>query len=411
MRRTDIKRRPLSDTALSSLEAEAKEYRELDGAGVYFRVKPNGQKSWHLRYKSAEGKWSWLGLGPYPDVSGAEARRKAAALRSDAATERTPILTRRARKEAEDAASSKAFESLAREWFEIRRPGWEAGTAKRNIGALELHVFPVFGCRPFADILPNEWMAFFRTMEQKGIIEQMKRVRRSCTEIYDLARVTGRAIHNPLEGLNRFLQTRQAENYAHVSVAELPALLRAITSYQHATDLRLGLRLLIITGVRPSELREAPWSEFDLDKALWTIPASRMKKRREHLIPLSRQAVALLTELQVLTGGYQLLLPGRNDRNKPRSNMAFNMVLRRLGYDGKQTGHGFRHIASTILNENGFDENHIEAQLSHVKDGVAGVYNKAVYLEPRRKMMQWYADYLDKLEKGNVLDFGTARRN
>jgi len=411
MRRTEIKRRPLSDTALAALEAEAKEYRELDGNGLYFRVKPNGQKSWQLRYKNAEGKWSWLGLGPYPDVTAAEARKKATTLRTQASSELTPILTRRARKAAEDAITQSTFEALAREWFEVRRPSWEAGTAKRNIGAIELHVFPVFGSRPFADILPNEWMALFRTMERKGILEQLKRVRRSCTEIYDLARVTGRAVHNPLEGVSRFLQTRTAESYAHVSLTELPALLRAIRGYQHATDVRLGLRLLAITGVRPTELREAPWTEFDFEKALWTIPASRMKKRREHLVPLSRQAIDLLTELRMLTGSYPLLFPGRQDRKKPRSNMVFNMALRRLGYDGKQTGHGFRHIASTILNENGFDENHIEAQLSHVKDGVAGVYNKAVYLEPRRKMMQWYADYLDKLEKGNVLDFGAARRN
>lgn len=245
-------------------------------------------------------------------------------------------------------------------------------------------------------------MEFLRGMEQKGIIEQMSRVRRSCKEIYDLARVTGRAIHNPLEGLNRFLQTKPAENYAHVTARELPELLRAISAYPHAQDVRLGLRLLMLTGVRPSELREAPWEEIDFRKALWSIPASRMKKRRDHLVPLSRQAIEALKQLHLMTGHYPLLFPGRNDRKKPRSNMAFNMALRRMGYEGRQTGHGFRHIASTTLREHGFPREHVEAQLAHVEEGVSGVYNKAIYLEQRKTMMQWYADYLDELERGNV---------
>ncbi|MNF87586.1 Prophage CP4-57 integrase [compost metagenome] len=159
----------------------------------------------------------------------------------------------------------------------------------------------------------------------------------------------------------------------------------------------------MLTGVRPSELREAPWSEFDLAKKLWSIPAERMKKRRDHLVPLSRQALEALKELQTINGRYPLLFPGRNDRKKARSNMAFNMALRRMGYDGRQTGHGFRHIASTTLRENNFPREHVEAQLAHVEGGVSGIYNKAIYLEQRRKMMQWYSDHLDKLERGNVI--------
>ncbi|TXI33302.1 MAG: integrase, partial [Aquipseudomonas alcaligenes] len=281
-------------------------------------------------------------------------------------------------------------------------------TAKRTIGALELHAFPVFGQRLYTEILPIEWMEFFKGMEQKGIIEQMSRVRRSCKEVYDLARVTGRAVHNPIEGLSRFLQSKPAENYAHVTAKELPSLLRAIAAYPHAHDLRLGLRLLMLTGVRPSELREARWDEFDRKAGLWSIPAERMKKRRAHLVPLSSQALEALEQLHTLTGAYPLLFPGRSSRTKPRSNMAFNMALRRMGYAGRQTGHGFRHIASTTLREHGFAKEHVEAQLSHVEDGVAGVYNKAIYLEQRRSMMQWYADHLDTLAVGNVvaLDFG-----
>nr|WP_202602937.1 tyrosine-type recombinase/integrase [Pseudomonas protegens] len=393
----------MADTVLSTLEPEVKEYREHDGDSLYLRVRPDGNKSWQLRYKKADGKWSWLGLGSYPTVGGAMARKKAAELRADAAQGSNPLATKRARKAAEDEAAGHTFESLAREWYAAKRKSWTEGTAVRTIGALELHVFPVFGKRIYREILPMEWMEFLRAMEQKGIIEQTSRVRGMCREIYDLARVTGRATHNPLEGLHKFLQTKAAENYAHVSLEELPPLLRAIRAYPSASDIRIGLHLLSMLACRPSELREARWSEFDLDKALWSIPAERMKRRREHLVPLPTQAVELLRNLQVLTGAYPMLFPGRSDTTKARSNTVFLMALRRLGYEGRQTGHGFRHIASTILNEHGFDENHIEAQLSHVKEGIAGVYNKAVYLPQRTTMMQWYADHLDKLVNGNVV--------
>lgn len=403
MKRSGIKRRPLSDTVLASIEPETREYRELDGSGLYLRVKPDGQKSWQLRYKNQQSKWSWMGLGGYPQVSGALARKKAGELRKEIADGEDPIANRKARAATELETKTNTFEILAREWLELRTPTWAPSTARRNTGSLELHVFPVFGKRVYTDITPKQWMDFLQTLERKGILEQMKRVRRSCKEIYDLARVTGRAIHNPLEGLSRFLQSKPAENYAHVTAQELPDLLRAISAYPHATDLRLGLRLLMLTGVRPSELREAPWSEFDLAKGLWSIPAERMKKRRDHLVPLSRQALEALKELQTISGRYPLLFPGRNDRKKARSNMAFNMALRRMGYDGRQTGHGFRHIASTILRENNFPREHVEAQLAHVEGGVSGIYNKAIYLEQRRHMMQWYSDHLDKLERGNVI--------
>ena len=412
MKRSQIKRRPLADTVLSSLEPEPKEYRELDGDGLYFRVKPDGSKSWQLRYKKADGKWSWLGLGGYGagdhQLTGEQARRKVRELRDNTAKGGSVLATKQAQKAAELEAANNTFERLAREWYSAKCKIWTEGTAVRTIGALEKHVFPVFGKRPFTSILPMEWMNFLRAMEETGIVEQTSRVRGMCREVYDLARVTGRATHNPLEGLHKFLLAKPVENFAHVSIDELPALLRAIRSYPHATDVRLGLQLLTMLACRPSELREAHWQEFDLDAGLWLIPAERMKRRREHLIPLPSQAIALLRELHNITGNYQLLFPGRSDTTKPRSNTVFLMALRRLGYEGRQTGHGFRHLASTILNENGFDSQHVEAQLSHVKEGVRGVYDKSTYLEQRKIMMQWYADHLDRLAAGNVVQIKRA---
>ena len=404
MKRSDIKRRPLSDTALVNLAPEAGAYRELDSSGLYFRVKPNGQKSWELRYKKPDGKWSWLGLGGYPEVSGALARQKAAELRADAAEGKNPIAAKKARKAAVIKATNDTFEALAREWHTSRLGGWDVGTAKRVLGALERHVFPSLGKRPYVSILSMEWMELLRGLERQGILEQMSRVRAYCKDIYDLARVTGRAMNNPLEGVHKFLSSGKAVNYAHVSQEELPALLRAIQSYPHAKDVQLGLRLLTLMAVRPSELREAHWAEFDFDKQLWTVPIERKgrKKGREHLVPLCNQAISALIELRQITGAYPLLFPGRSDRTKPRSDTVFLMALRRLGYEGRQTGHGFRHIASTILNEHGFQADHIEAQLSHKAPGVRGIYNKAQYLEQRTTMMQWYADHLDELETGNI---------
>ena len=403
MKRSEIKRRPLADTVLATLEPESSVYRELDGNGLYFRVKPNGQKSWELRYKKADGKWSWLGMGGYPEVSGALARQKAVKLRDSTAQDGSVLATKRAIRVAEIEAANNTFEHLAREWYAIKCKTWTEGTAVRTIGALEKHVFPVFGKRPYTGIMPMEWMEFLRGMEQTGIVEQTSRVRGMCREVYDLARVTGRATHNPLEGLHKFLLTKPVENFAHVSLEELPALLRAIRAYPHAPDVRIGLQLLTMLACRPSELREARWEEFNLDTGLWLIPAERMKRRREHLVPLPKQAVALLRELQNITGNYALLFPGKGNTTKSRSNTVFLMALRRLGYEGRQTGHGFRHLASTILNENGFDSQHVEAQLSHVKEGVRGVYDKSTYLEQRKVMMQWYAEHLDKLAAGNVV--------
>lgn len=407
MKRSQIKRRPLADTVLASLEPESKEYRELDGDGLYFRVKPDGSKSWQLRYKKADGKWSWLGLGGYGtadhQLTGEKARQKVRELRDSTGKDGSLMATKRAKRAAEIEAANNTFEHLAREWYITKCKTWSQGTAVRTIGALEKHVFPVFGKRPYTGILPMEWMDLLRSMEQTGIVEQTSRVRGMCREIYDLARVTGRATHNPLEGLHKFLLTKPVQNLAHVSLEELPALVRAIRNYPHAADVRIGLQLLSMLACRPSELREARWEEFNLDQGLWLIPAERMKRRREHLVPLPTQAVELLRQLHNLTGTYSLLFPGRGNSTKPRSNTVFLMALRRLGYEGRQTGHGFRHLASTILNENGFDSQHVEAQLSHVKEGVRGVYDKSTYLEQRKVMMQWYADHLDRLAAGNIV--------
>lgn len=228
MKRHEIKRRPMADTVLASLEPESKPYREHDGGGLYFRVMPNGRKSWNFRYKKPSGTWSWIGLGAYPEVGGAMARQRAGEIRDQMSEGRAPLASQHKRRAEALLAESSTFEKLAREWFGARRSSWVEKTARRIIGSLELHVFPKFGARDYTQILPIEWMEFFRSMEQKGIIDQTGNVRRYCRDIYDLARVTGRATHNPIDGLHKFLATKQSDNYPHVTERELPALIRAI---------------------------------------------------------------------------------------------------------------------------------------------------------------------------------------
>ncbi|MHA3091305.1 tyrosine-type recombinase/integrase [Acinetobacter brisouii] len=408
MKRTEIKRRPLSDTVLANLEAEQTEYRELDGNGLYFRVKPDGNKSWQLRYKKPNGKWSWLGIGGYPEIGGQLARKKAQELIADIGKGENPIITKQERKAKELEESNATFEALAKEWIDTKKNTWVADTMTRNRGALEKHIYPTFGKRLFVSIRPIEWMEHLKGIQQEHkIYEQVKRIRTMCRDIYDYAKVTGRIDYNPLEGLHKFLDSGKKENMAHVNEKELPPLLRAIDNYP-TPDIRIGLKLLTMLFCRPSELREAQWHEFDLDEGLWNIPEERMKKRREHVIPLPTQAVNLLNELKSIRCESEYLFPSRSNQNKPKSDTVFIMALRRLGYEGRQTPHGFRHIASTLLNNRGFDERHIEAALAHVKDGVAGVYNKAQYLNDRKHLMQWYADHLEQLADDKVIQFKKA---
>ena len=405
MKRSEIKRRPLSDTVIANLEAEVKEYRELDGSGLYIRVKPDGNKSWQLRYKKPNGKWSWLGLGGYPEISGQLARKKAKELLDDVSRGENPIITKQERKLQELEQNNATFEILAREWLDTKVNTWVADTMTRNKGALEKHVFPVFGKRLYTTIKPIEWMNHLKGIQQsKGIYEQVNRVRAMCRDIYDFAKVTGRIDYNPLEAIQKYLQQGKKENMAHVSEAELPTLIRAINNYP-TMDVRMGLQLLAMLFCRPSELRGAKWDEFDLEQGLWNIPEERMKKRREHVVPLPKQAVAILQELKTYETNSEYLFPSRSDKSKPKSDTVFIMALRRMGFEGRQTPHGFRHIASTLLNNRGFDERHIEAALVHVKDGVAGVYNKAQYLQDRANMMQWYATHLEEIADQSIIQF------
>lgn len=402
MKRTNTIKKPMKDTVLSSLEPESKEYRINDGDNLHFVVNPKGNKRWELRYKKpSDLKWSWLGLGTYPEVSGKLARQKAEDARQLLADGIDPKEHREEQKQALLNSDQFSFKSLAEEYCKSKN--WTDATRVRNEGALRNHVYPVMGNRDYRKITKKEWLQLIQQIQKKPhpktgkpIIEMGNRVRGLCKEIYDLAEVTGRIDHNPLSGIDKFIDKHAKENMKHVSLDELPALLKAIRIYPNRQT-SIGLQLLSMLACRPNELNEAVWSEINFEKGLWIIPANRMKKRIEHHIPLSTQALKLLDELKQYSGQSPYLFRSRTNSNKPTSDNTFNKALKTLGYQGKQTPHGFRHIFSTQLREMEFTRDHVEAALAHKIGGVEGIYNKAIYLEPRRSMMQEWADHLDEL--------------
>lgn len=267
----------------------------------------------------------------------------------------------------------------------------------------ELDIFAQVGSLPLIDIKPMLWLQVFRRIESRGALEKLRKVRQRCQEVYRFAIATGRAEYNPIADIGGALQTPTSRHYPFLPIAEIPDLIRAFKACPGHDVVKIAASLLIFTGVRTAELRGAAWSEFDLDKKLWMIPAERMKMRRAHIVPLPKQAVSALRELESITGGYTLAFPGRNDPAKPMSEAAINQLLKRSGYDGRATGHGFRHTMSTTLHEQGYASEWVETQLAHLdKNSIRGTYNHALYLEGRRGMLQWYADHLDILSRVGV---------
>ncbi|HCU0823542.1 TPA: tyrosine-type recombinase/integrase [Acinetobacter baumannii] len=403
MKRTDPIKKPMKDTVLSSLEPEAHtEYRINDGDNLHFVVSPKGNKRWDFRYKNPlTQKWNWMGLGAYPEVSGKLARQKAAAARELLADGIDPKEHRDQEKQALLNSDKFSFKSLAVEYCNNKT--WTDGTRTRNEGALNNHVYPLMGNRDYRKITKKEWLDLIRDIQKKlhprtgkPIVEMGNRIRGLCRDIYDLAEVTGRIEFNPLSGLEKFIEKHKQQNMDSVKIDELPKLLVDIRAYPSRVT-SIGLQLLSMLACRPTELREAIWDEFNLEKGLWTIPSKRMKKRIEHTIPLPIQALTLLNELKTYSGNSAYLFKSRSDSSRPVSNNTFNKALKSMGYQSKQTPHGFRHIFSTELREQGFARDHVEAALAHKVGGVEGVYNKAIYVEPRKAMIQRWADYLDDL--------------
>lgn len=390
---------PLTDTAVKRARADDKPVKIADGRGMYLLVNPNGSKLWRWKYRVA-GVEKVMAFGQYPDVTLALARDKLDSARKLLATGVDPMEQRKADATAQKLAAENSFAAVAllwwTDWKETRSPS-HVDYVWRRLGA---DVFTEFGTRPIAEIEAPDLVKMVKKIAARGALDIAKRSLQTCSQIFRYAIAHGHAVRNPAADIkpSDLLKARKTKSYARLDIREMPDLLRAIEAYQGSAVTRLAMKLMALTFVRTSELIEAPWSEFDLKAKQWRIPGERMKLKTPHIVPLSRQAVEVLRTLHIVSGRGALLFPGERDHEKPMSNNTILMALGRMGYKHRMTGHGFRGIASTALHEMGFEHAHIELQLAHTeRDEVSAAYNWATYVPARTKMMQAWADHLDKL--------------
>ena len=393
----------LNARQVDAAKPREKAYKLADGAGLYLEVVPSGSRYWRMKYRF-NGKEKRLAFGVYPAVSLAQARALRDEAKKKLAEGIDPSFAKKEEKLVRDVQLNNTFQAVALEWHGTKVSRWSEGYASDIIEAFNKDIFPYIGQLPVNNIKPLVLLNVLRRMESRGATEKAKKVRQRCSEVFRYAIVTGRAEYNPAADLTSAMSGHESKHYPFLTVEELPDFFKALTGYTGSPLVVLAARLLILTGVRTGELRGAFWSEFDLEKAVWEIPAERMKMKRPHLVPLSTQALEIVQQLKVMSGQYPLVFPGRNDPRKTMSEASINQVFKRIGYTGKVTGHGFRHTMSTILHEEGFNTAWIETQLAHVdKNAIRGTYNHALYLEGRREMMQWYADCIDNISKFNLI--------
>lgn len=391
---------PLTDKAVNTAKPQDKPYKLADGQGLYLLVNPRGSKLWRIKYR-VEGKEKTLSLGAYPDLSLAKARQRRTEARALLADGIDPGAQKKADRQAQKVTGV-TFEALAREWFAYNSPRWAESTARKARLYLENDLIPNIGARPVKAITRPELVELVRKVEARGTLNAAGKIRQWLHQIYRFGLASGVVDSNPATDLDVVAApAKAARHHPHVTFAELPELLGKIDTASIHTLTRCAIRLLVLTAVRPGELRAAPWSEFDLEAATWAIAQERMKARRPHVVPLPRQALAILRQLQEISGGYALLFPGQQNPARPMSDNTINKALRLMGYEGRQTGHGFRHLLSTELNGRGYNRDWIERQLAHGdSDEIRATYNHAAYLEQRRDMMQAWADSIDALCAG-----------
>jgi integrase len=391
----------LTDPAIRNAKPTAKPVRLFDGGGLYLEVAPSGGKWWRIKYRFG-GKEKRLSLGVYPDVGLKEARERRDESRKLLADGIDPGENRKAQKLARADLDANSFEVVAREWFAKFEPTWTEGHSSKILARLERDIFPWVGYRPVSEVKPPELLACVRRVETRGALETAHRALQNCGQVFRYAVATGRAERDISADLRGSLPPVKGEHFSAVTdPAKVAGLLRTLDSYQGSLTVASALRLAPLVFVRPGELRAAEWVGFDLDAAEWRYHVS--KTDSEHIVPLASQAVAILRELHALTGTGRYVFPGARTNGRPMSDNAILAAMRRLGIGkDEMSGHGFRAMARTILDEVlGVRPDLIEHQLAHaVKDPNGRAYNRTAHLPERRKMMQQWADYLDKLKAG-----------
>jgi len=404
MKRSEIKRRPLSDTTLYGLEPEEKVYREHDGSGLYLRVKPNGAKSWELRYKKQSGAWSWLGIGSFPEVGGKLARSKARDFIILISTGVDPIEHKTASASAAEKARASTFRAIAEQWYEKKVTDGKAATTLHKVRQyLDKDMLPSLGNKPISSISRQDCMRLQEAIEKRGAHNVAKKTRGWLNQIFTYAIAQSLIEMNPASALLIVAAASPTPKpHPHLLEPELPDFLRKLRQSTSRMTIRTAAWMVLLTGNRQDPTRHAEWSEIDLEKGLWTVPPHKMKSKRAHISPLPRQLVDMLKALQLISGRSRWVFPGDGSKNPVISDVALNKVFKSFGYKGKMVAHGSRHTASTLLREHGWHKDFVEAQLAHKETGISGVYNMASYLDQRIVMMQWYADCLEALENGHT---------
>lgn len=395
----------LTDIKIKAAKPREKAYKLSDGEGLFLLITPTSSKYWRLKYRFG-GKEKLLALGVYDQITLADARIKRNEARNLLAKGIDPSLVKQETKRSSKLATANSFETIAREWHAKFLAKWTPKHAARIIRKLENDIFPWIGQRAISEITAPELLKTLHRIESRGAIETAHRAHQTCGQIFRYAVATGRAERDPSSDLRGALPPAKVKHYASLTDANAVGdLLRAINDYQGHFVTKCALRLAPLVFVRPGELRHAEWSEIDLDAAEWRIPAERMKMRVKHIVPLSKQAIVILRELQPLTGDGKYIFPCVRTLKRPMSENTVNAGLRRLGYTKEEmTGHGFRSMASTLLNEQGWNRDAIERQLAHAeRNNIRAAYNYAEYLPERRKMMQHWADYLEQLACGGKI--------
>ncbi len=394
----------LSDRQLKTVKAKDKDYVLSDGEGLQLRVRSNGSMLWNFNYRDPVSKSRInMGLGTYPELSLANARKKVVEARELLAQGIDPKVQRKADNEAKRAQTEHTLENVATAWFELKKHAVTPAYAEDIWRSLTLHVFPSLKNTPLTDITAPMIIKLLRPIEAKGSLETVKRLSQRLNEIMAYSVNCGLIFANPLSGIRAAFKKPQKQNMAALPPEELPDLMLAIANASIKRITRCLIEWQLHTMTRPAEAAGTAWAEIDFEKRIWTIPKERMKKRRAHPIPLSDQALALLETLKPYSGHREHVFPAdRNPRTHANSQTA-NMALKRMGFQDRLVSHGLRSMASTILNEHGWDPELIEVALAHVdKDEVRSAYNRADYIERRRPMMTWWSEYIQKAATGNL---------
>jgi integrase len=396
---------PLTDIQIRNAKPLEKPYKLADSGGLYLLVNPNGSKLWRLKYR-IHGKEKMLSIGPYLETKASEARKQREEAKEMLKQGIDPSQQKRVDKLTSKANAENSFEAVAREWHQTRADSWAASTAVNNLRILEINAFPWIGCRPIRDVSAPELLAVLRRVEERGLGDTAHRLRTVAGQVFRYGVATGRCEHDIASDLRGALKHHRKQHFAAVTEpTEFGKLLRDIWAYQGAFPTCVAFRLSVLFGLRPGEVRQLEWSEVETgDDALIRIPMGKMKQRRMHVVPLSKQAIALLESLRPLTGHGKYCFPGKQNHDRPMSENTINAALRRLGYDtqGDHSAHGFRSSFSTLAHDSGhWRREVVEVQLSHKHAGeVALSYDRGDYLRERRQLMQWWSDECDRMRVG-----------